>query len=214
MPASTPRRTPTGSRPAAASRWTSQPDVVLLPWVPATATSVRPNAASATTCCHGSSGIPAARAAASSGLSGSMAVSALVTARRSGCGERVTCAGSWRACEHDPERVERRRIRRGSGRVATRHHGTRPSGEQRGRAGAGAGRADDVDALEHSDGTGRPGRLEAGPDPLGGRGHAEASTRSSRRLSAAAALRRLFVLRSPLHRWRLTATPTESATAM
>ena len=56
-----------GSAPAATSAWTSQPAVVLLPCVPATATSVRPTAASATTCCHGSTGIPAARAAASSG---------------------------------------------------------------------------------------------------------------------------------------------------
>ena len=56
-----------GSAPAATSTWTSQPAVVLLPCVPATPTSVRPTAASATTCCHGSTGIPAARAAASSG---------------------------------------------------------------------------------------------------------------------------------------------------
>ena len=43
-----------GSCPAATSTCTSQPAVVLLPCVPATATSGRPAAASATTCCHGS----------------------------------------------------------------------------------------------------------------------------------------------------------------
>ena len=41
-PAAAPRRTPTGPAPAATSTWTSQPAVVLLPCVPATATSVRP----------------------------------------------------------------------------------------------------------------------------------------------------------------------------
>ena len=47
-----------GSRPASTRTWTSQPAVVLLPCVPATATSRRPTAASAMTCCHGSTGIP------------------------------------------------------------------------------------------------------------------------------------------------------------
>jgi hypothetical protein len=45
-----------GSAPTPVSAWTSQPDVVLFPCVPATPISVRPNAASATTCCHGSIG--------------------------------------------------------------------------------------------------------------------------------------------------------------
>ena len=58
-PAAAPRRTPTGRARPRRATWTSQPAVVLLPCVPATATSVRPTAASATTCCHGSSGIPA-----------------------------------------------------------------------------------------------------------------------------------------------------------
>ena len=84
-----------GSAPAATSVCTSQPEVVLFPCVPATATSVRPNAASATTCCHGSSGIRADRAAASSGWSGSTAVRALVTASRCGGWGPLTCAGSW-----------------------------------------------------------------------------------------------------------------------
>ena len=69
-PAAARRRTPPGRAPAATSTWTSQPAVVLLPCVPATATSVRPTAASATTCCHGSTGIPRARAAAQLGVVG------------------------------------------------------------------------------------------------------------------------------------------------
>ena len=66
---------------------------------------------------------------------------------------------------------------------------------------------------------GRPGRLEARPDPFGGRGHRSVRARgaprcrSSSRASAAAALRRLLSARSPLHTWRWTATPTASATA-
>ena len=65
--AAAPRRTPPGPCPPAASTWTSQPEVVLLPCVPATATSVRPAAASATTCCHGSSGMPGRAPPRSSG---------------------------------------------------------------------------------------------------------------------------------------------------
>ena len=97
-----------GSAPAPARTWTSQPDVVLLPCVPATPTSVRPTAASATTCCHASTGMPASRAAASSAWSGSMAVSALVTARRSGrrCARHVG-SGMFRG-DLDPECVEGR----------------------------------------------------------------------------------------------------------
>src|SRR4029079_14019041 len=68
--------------------------VVLLPCVPATPTSVRPTAATATTCCHGSRGMPAERAATNSGLSGSTAVRALVTATRSGRGAVVMCAAA------------------------------------------------------------------------------------------------------------------------
>ena len=83
-----------GSAPAATSAWTSQPAVVLLPCVPATprASARRPHrrrpAATARR------GIPAARAAASSGWSGSIAVSALVTASRSGRGAVVTWAAA------------------------------------------------------------------------------------------------------------------------
>ena len=57
-----------GSRPASARTWTSQPAVVLLPCVPATPTRGRPAAASATTCCHGSSGMPSRRAASQLGV--------------------------------------------------------------------------------------------------------------------------------------------------
>ena len=85
-PAAGRRRTPMGRRRPSARTWTSQPAVVLLPCVPATPTSVRPTAASATTCCHGSIGMPARARPASSGWSGSIAVSAFVTARRSGRG--------------------------------------------------------------------------------------------------------------------------------
>src|SRR5207247_11082940 len=89
--------------PAEARTWTSQPAVVLLPWVPATPMSVRPTAASATTFCHGSIGIRASRAAASSGWSGAIAVSALVTARRSGGGVRRTCDGSCAQASVTPD---------------------------------------------------------------------------------------------------------------
>ncbi len=46
------------------------------------------------TCCQGSTGMPRSRAARSSGWSGSTAVSAFVTARRSGLGAAVTWDGS------------------------------------------------------------------------------------------------------------------------
>ncbi len=191
----------------------SQPVVVLLPCVPATPTSVRPTAASATTCCQGSSGIPAARAACSSGWSGSIAVSAFVTASRSGCGRWVTCSGSWCGAIVHAERLERGRVRRRRGRVAARDDGPRPRAEQRRGARPGPRRADDVDPLEGPDGSGGTRRREAGPDPVRGRGHADASTRSSRSDRAAPALWRLLALRSPLQTWRFTATPTASATA-
>ena len=83
-----------GSAPVSARTQVSQPAVVLLPCVPATATSVRPCAASAMTCCQGSAGMPRAAAARSSGWSGAIAVRAFVTARRSGRGPSVTCA-AW-----------------------------------------------------------------------------------------------------------------------
>ena len=123
-------------------------------------TSCRPAAASAMTCCHGSTGMPAARAAASSGWSGAIAVRAFVTASRSGGGVRVTCAGS---CSHAiamPGGLDRRRCRatgrrdRSRRRAAPAHAAWRTR-----RAGAGAGRADDVDPL-----AGRGSRGQGGPD--------------------------------------------------
>ena len=72
------------------------------------ATSVRPTAASATTCCHGSIGMPAVARRRSSGWSGSIAVSALVTASRSGCGVVGDVRGVVRPGDRDPGRVERR----------------------------------------------------------------------------------------------------------
>ena len=169
-----------GSPPAPTSAWTSQPEVVLFPCVPATAISTRPAAASATTCCQGSSGIPRARAARSSGLSGSIAVSALVTASRPGCGSRVTWAASWVAGDHDPGRIQRRRVLRGSPGVASIDLGARPGGEQRRRRGARALGSHHVDAFSGPDRPRRSGGLESGAD-LGRAAHAHA--RSSRTLT-------------------------------
>ena len=94
----------------------------------------RPTAASATTCCHASTGMPASRAAASSGWSGSMAVRALVTASRSGRGSpsrdvRRTCCRR----DGDPSGFERRRVRRGPAGVAAGHDraGAAPPGARR-----------------------------------------------------------------------------------
>ena len=157
-----------GSSPAATSAWTSQPAVVLLPCVPATPTRVRPTAASATTCCHGSSGIPAVRAATSSGLSGSTAVSALVTARRSGRGAIVTWLAACALATSIPERLERRRVGRRTARIAAGDDGARTGGQDRRGARPGAGRADDVDPLALPDRPGRTDRCEAGPDPVRG----------------------------------------------
>ena len=129
--------------------------------------------------------------------------------------------------DHDPDRLERRRVGRGPTRIAAGHGRARVRREECGGAGSRAGGADDVDPLEGPDRTGRPGGLEARPDAVGGRGHAgsaagevssaaaaaPASTRSNRSSRAAAALSRLFSLRSPVQTCRRTATPMPSATA-
>ena len=180
---------PTDPSPAATSAWTSQPAVVLLPCVPATPTRVRPTAASATTCCHGSSGIP----------------------RRPRRDElRVVGIDRGQRLGHRETVRPRRRPSRGSRRARARRRspgprapactGDGPPGSQpvttaparaarmRGRARPGAGRADDVDPLARPDRPGRPGRGQARPDPVRGGGHRRsgagasgAAMRSSRR---------------------------------
>ena len=74
-----------GSSPARTRRWTSQPVVVDLPCVPATARRSPPRVAiaSAMSCWQLTAGMPAAWAAWSSGWSGSTEVSAFDTAIRS-----------------------------------------------------------------------------------------------------------------------------------
>ena len=123
----------------------------------------------------------------------------------------------------DAERLEGRRVRRRPARVAAAHQ--RPgSGRQQGRgARPGTGGPDDVDPLELADRAGLAGRRQPGTDAVRGGRHprsvaapddaSAASIRSSRRSSAASALRRLLSLRSPLQTCRRTATPTSSATA-
>ncbi len=77
-------------------------------------------------------GCPAARAAASSALSGSIAVRALVTASRSGAGTPVTWAGSCAARDHHARSIERLRVRRRSPRVAAVHVRAGPGSQQGG----------------------------------------------------------------------------------
>ena len=200
-----------GSAPAATRVCTSQPEVVLFPCVPATATSVRPAAASATTCCHGSSGMPAARAAASSGWSGSTAVRAFVTASR--CGREDPS----RAPGHGPRQAGCRPpggqaciARAHRDRSRSRHH--RHAGARSAAALAPAPAAPTTwirSPATIGRAASRPGK--AGSDSRGVARHEP--SRSSSSSSAAAALSRLFAERSPDHRWRRTSAPASSATA-
>ena len=194
-----PRRRPTRT-------WTSQPAVVLLPCVPATPTSRRPTAASATTCCHGSTGIPAARAASSSGVCGSIAVSALVTASRSGCGGAVTCVAA--CCRRD----RGCRARRAPACTATARRGRTPSRPRRPERRAIAAALAPAPAAPTTwirspgpDRSRRPRRRQTRGHPFGGGRHPSvassrpaASTRSIRSSRAATALWRLFSDLSPL----------------
>ncbi len=63
-----------GSRPPASSRAATSEVVVVLPWVPATATENFSRTSSAIISARGTSGMRRSRAAASSGLSGRIAV--------------------------------------------------------------------------------------------------------------------------------------------
>ena len=208
-----------GSAPPAASTPTSQPDVVLLPCVPATATSVRCAAASATTCCHASSGIPAVRAATSSGLSGSIAVSALVTASRAGGGSAArTCAGSWRSATWIPAAAS-------AGVYWLAPPGSQPSTAAPAQAASSAAAEAPAPAapttwIRSPGSIGRAARAGASPAPTaaaprtgvmwpGLRVMRRRRSDPPRRGRAAARspprrCRRLFVLRSPVHRYRRT----------
>ena len=103
------------------------------------------------------------RAAASSGWSGSTAVSALVTASRSGRGAAVTWAAACSPAIAIPSASSAGVYGRRPARVAA---GDDRAGvrRQEGRgARPGPGRADDVDPLPGADRPGRPGRREARP---------------------------------------------------
>ena len=211
-----------GSRPAAASTWTSQPAVVLLPCVPATATRRRPTPRRRRPAATARAGCRDARAASSSGWSGSIAVSALVTASRSGGGAAVTCAASCsqasgmpssasaavygdgppgsqplaaapaHAREDAPRRSPRRLPRR-------RRGSARPAGSAAGIAGGAEAGADRGGAGHAPRPRGPPARPRL--DPL------------EQQLEDGGRARPLFAARSPDHRYRRTSTPSSSATA-
>ena len=122
-------------------------------------------------CCHGSRGIPSDRAATSSGWSGSTAVSALVTASRSGGGVPVTCARGVLGGDRDAEAVERRGVRRRRPGIAGRDDRAGPGGQDRGRAGTRAGGTYDVDPLARPDWPRVTRARQAGADPFGGARH-------------------------------------------
>ncbi len=97
--------------------------------------------------------------------------------------------GVWLPChvgrlvgagDHDPRRIQRRRVLGGSPGVASVDLGARPGGEQRRRRGARALGSHHVDALSGPDRPRRSGGLESGAD-LGRPAHAHA--RSSRTLT-------------------------------
>ena len=115
-------------------RGRASPTVVLLPCVPATPTSVRPTAASATTCCHGSTGMPASRAARELGVVGVDRGQRLGDreAVRAGRGRHV--GRGVRRRDHDPERVERRRVRRRAAGIAARDDAPARARQERRRA--------------------------------------------------------------------------------
>ena len=140
--------------------------------------------------------MPGPRAATSSGWSGSTAVSAFVTASRSGGGS-VRSRGPGRAARRrDPRRLERRRVRRRAAGIAAVTVGAGRGGEERRRARPGARRADDVDALAGARSAG-PGAAGARPAPIA----AAARSRSPRWPSPAARSAR-GASRGPPRRWR------------
>ena len=117
-----------GSTPPAASTWTSQPGRRALAVRPRDgdeppAAPPRPRRPAATA----RAGCPAARAATSSALSGSIAVSALVTASRSGGGSPARdVRGIVHGRDRHARRVERRRVRARAARVAAVDRRARP----------------------------------------------------------------------------------------
>ena len=120
-------------------------------------------AASATTCCHGSSGIPAARAAAE------LRVVGVDRGQRLGDGQPRRAqvapsrgAGSWRQAVTMPAASSAAVYGDGPPASQPVTVAPAPGGEERGRARAGAGRADDVDPLPGPD---RVGRSRAGARP-------------------------------------------------
>ena len=107
--------------------------------------------------------------------------------------------------ERDAGRLEGRRVLRRPTGIAAARDATGALGEESRGARAGPRGTDHVDPLTGHDRPGSPRPGETGPDGRGVARHEP--SRSSSSSSAATALSRLFVDRSPVHRWRRTSAP-------
>ena len=141
----------------------SQPAVVLLPWVPATAISRRPCAASATTCCHASRGMPARYGGAQLGVVRVDRRQRLRDRKAVGWWPHADVCRTVGPLDGDPRTLEGRRVGRRPARIAARDECARRLRVEGGRRRAGTGDPDDVDALAGR--IGRAGRAGASPAP-------------------------------------------------